>query len=84
MSDTHQEVAGKMDRTWADEQAEELSVKFPKWQVWYVPLFVGGHAWCARRHDNHKIVLNASTPDELAEMINQHVGVDRPVTSSEQ
>lgn len=70
-------LAGMGDnRTWADEQAEELSVKFPKWQVWYVPLFVGGHAWCARLHDNHKMVLNANSPDELAQMISQHEATD--------
>jgi hypothetical protein len=60
-------------------------VKFAKWQVWYVPHALdGGVTWCARLHDNHKIVLNANSPDELAEMINQHEGIDGSATSSEQ
>ena len=32
---------------------------------------VGHDGGCWRRHDNHKIVLKADSPDELAEMINR-------------
>lgn len=75
---------GTAMRTWADEQTEKLSEQYPAWQIWTVPKLNKTSVWCARRHDNHKIVLNADGPDELAEIISQHEGVDRPVTSSEQ
>ncbi len=52
-----------------NEQVDKLAAQFPLWQVWYVPLYVGGYAWCARRHDNHKVVINASSPEHLAEYI---------------
>jgi hypothetical protein len=43
----------------------------PRWQVWVVPRAVGGPVWCARRHDDHKKVINADSAEYLAEYIEQ-------------
>jgi hypothetical protein len=59
-------------QTWEAEQRGKLSEQYgEQWQIWTVQ-YPRGYVWCARRHDNHKIVLNADSPDELAEMISQH------------
>jgi hypothetical protein len=39
------------------------------WEIWIVPLTAGGETWCARRHDNHRKVLNAYAPEHLAEYL---------------
>jgi hypothetical protein len=36
---------------------------------WTVRRYVGGMVWCARRRVDHKLVLNASSAEDLAEMI---------------
>ncbi|HEV8278159.1 MAG TPA: hypothetical protein VGQ26_21015 [Streptosporangiaceae bacterium] len=46
-----------------------LEATWPGWQVWYVPRAVGGMIWCARRWDSTGRVLNADSPDELAEYL---------------
>jgi hypothetical protein len=39
-----------------------------RWQIWYVPLAVGGATWCARRHeDTVRDVIHADTPDHLSD-----------------
>jgi hypothetical protein len=47
----------------------ELEHEWPKWQVWVVQRVVGGPVWCARRWDNEQHVLNAGSPEELAEYL---------------
>lgn len=43
-----------------------LRERFPEWEIWLVPLAVGGFRWCARRHDNHREIRNADSPALLA------------------
>jgi hypothetical protein len=47
----------------------DLEADWPKWQIWFVPRAVGGTVWCARRWDGQGRVLNAGSPDELAEYL---------------
>jgi hypothetical protein len=49
----------------------KLEADWPGWQVWYVPRAVGGTIWCARRWDDESHVLNAGSPDELADMLEE-------------
>lgn len=53
----------------ADEIVAALERQFPLWQVWVVHRVVGGPVWCARRHDNHRQILNAHSPPELQEYL---------------
>jgi hypothetical protein len=48
------------------ESVAKLEADWPDWQIWAVPRVVGGTIWCARRRDDPRRVLNASSPDELA------------------
>ena len=41
-----------------------LERDWPGWQIWVVPRVYGGPVWCARRWDDERRVLNASSPDE--------------------
>ena len=52
-----------------DSIVAQLEADWPRWQVWTVRQYIGGTVWCARRHDDHKRVLNAGGPGELAEML---------------
>jgi hypothetical protein len=52
-----------------DAIVARLEATWPKWQIWYVPRAVGGMTWCARRWDDEKRVLNADSPDELADYL---------------
>ena len=47
----------------------QLEADWPGWHAWYVPRPVGGMTWCARRWDDEEHVLNAGSPDELAEYL---------------
>jgi hypothetical protein len=57
-----------------------LQADWPRWQVWIVHRVIGGPVWCARRHDDHKVVLNAGSAEELAEYLEDTVSepVDDP------
>ena len=43
--------------------------RWPDWEIWYVPRAIGGFIWCARLHSNHKVILNAGSPAELARQL---------------
>ena len=43
--------------------------EWPAWQVWCVQRVQGGPVWCARRRSGEAPVLNASSPEELAEAL---------------
>ena len=55
-----------------------LEAEWPLWEVWLVRQYIGGTAWCARRRDDHKVVLNAYSAAELAGMIEAAVTGDVP------
>ena len=61
-----------------DEAAARLEADWPDWQAWVVYRVIGAPVWCARRRDDHRTVLNASSPDELAAMIEAAVSGDVP------
>ena len=48
-----------------------LEADWPRWQIWTVSRAVGGTIWCARRWDNEKQVLNADSPEELVELLEE-------------
>ena len=58
-----------MDEHPTDQALAALRSDWPRWEIWYVPLAVGGMTWCARRHDNHRQILNAHSPAELQEYL---------------
>src|SRR5262245_33281062 len=53
----------------ADQAVAALRERWPEWQIWYVPRAIGGLLWCARLHSDHKMVINAESPDELEEQL---------------
>jgi hypothetical protein len=56
--------------TTADDALTALKARYcTRWEIWVVPLAAGDEAWCARRHDNHRKLLNAYAPGHLAEYI---------------
>ncbi len=42
-----------------------------QWEIWVVHRVYGGPVWCARRHDDHRHVLNADNAGHLAEYIEE-------------
>jgi hypothetical protein len=59
----------------AQEDLGELRAKYgDQWEIWVVYRVYGGPVWCARRHDDHRHVLNASSPMELEDDINEAEG----------
>ncbi len=54
-----------------DQTVAALEADWPNWQVWVVHRVVGGPVWCARRWDDEKRVLNAASPDELVEYLEE-------------
>ena len=51
-----------------------LERDWPRLAGLVVPRAVGGMIWCARRWDDEKRVLNADSPDELAELLEAEAG----------
>jgi hypothetical protein len=50
----------------------KLRAKFgQQWEIWVVHRVYGGPVWCARLHDNHRLVLNAADPVELEDDIEE-------------
>ncbi len=44
-----------------------LREEWPAWQFWIVHRVIGGPVWCTRRHDDHKVVLNADSAEHLGD-----------------
>jgi hypothetical protein len=49
-----------------DKIIAAMEREWPRWEIWVVHRVVGGDLWCARRRDDHRQLLHADTPDELA------------------
>lgn len=52
-----------------------LETRFPGWECWTVRTFDGmrnGVVWCARRRDDHRVVINEASEGELAAAIGSH------------
>lgn len=62
-----------MERHLTEEQTAVAALErdWPRWQVWVVGRVYGGPVWCARRWDDERCVLNAGSPGELAEMLEE-------------
>ncbi len=58
----------------ADDALGDLRAGWPEWEIWTVRCYVGGMVWCARRHDDHKVVLNAASPQHLAGYLEDEAG----------
>jgi hypothetical protein len=56
-----------------DDALAQLREDWPLWEVWIVYKVVDGPTWCARRHDDHKRVLNADSAEHLAEYLEDQV-----------
>ena len=54
-----------------DEKIAELERDWPHWQVWVVHRVIGGPVWCARRWDDERRVLNAGSPEELMQYLEE-------------
>jgi len=52
-----------------DEIIQRLERAWPAWQVWRVHRACDGPIWCARLWADEHVVLNASSPEELSELI---------------
>jgi hypothetical protein len=52
-----------------DAIVARLEADWPRWQIWVVPVYIGPDAWCARRRDDEKHVLNAVSPEDLVEQL---------------
>ena len=48
-----------------------LEADWRRWQIWTVRRAVGGTIWCARRWDDERQVLNADSPEELVELLEE-------------
>jgi hypothetical protein len=64
---TATEEAAMQNRT--DQVVAKLEADWPNWQIWVIHRAVGGITWCARRWDDEKQVLNADSPEHLAERL---------------
>jgi hypothetical protein len=64
---TATEEAAMQNRT--DQVVAKLEADWPNWQIWVIHKAVGGITWCARRWDDEKQVLNADSPEHLAERL---------------
>src|SRR5258707_11193264 len=56
-----------------DDTIAQLEHDWPSWFIWIVPRMVGYDVWCARRRDDPTLVLNADTPEHLAEVLEDQV-----------
>ena len=63
--------AGVAIRTWADERPALLTERWPDWDIWVVPVYMGPDTWCARVKGEPVARFNAGSPDELEFMIQE-------------
>jgi hypothetical protein len=52
---------------WADQQLASLRERYPEWDFWYVPSFMGSFdAWCAKPSGAMIATCRGHTPDGIA------------------
>jgi hypothetical protein len=56
-----------------DDVLARLQADWPNWEVWIVRRVIGGPVWCARRRDDHRLVLNADSAEHLAEYLEDEI-----------
>jgi hypothetical protein len=57
------------------QELDKLRAKYgDQWEIWVVYRVYGGPVYCARPHDNHRLVLNAADPIELEDDIREAEG----------
>jgi hypothetical protein len=54
-----------------DQAVAQLEREWGEWQIWVVHRYIGGPVYCARRWDGEGSVLNAVSPQDLAEQLAQ-------------
>ncbi len=63
-----------------DQHLAALKERFgARWEIWYVPRLYGGPTWCANpwaKKDDRRNVLNADSPEHLAEYIAEYRACD--------
>jgi hypothetical protein len=55
----------------ADAIVTAMEHDWPDYQIWVVHRYIGGPVWCARPWNGQGQTLNAASPDELADQIEQ-------------
>jgi hypothetical protein len=56
-----------------DDALAQLERDWPGWQCWVVIRYIGPPTWCARRRDDHKVVINSDSAEHLAEALEDEV-----------
>ena len=59
--------------SWADTQLAILKPRYPDWDIWIVPLYVGGTAWCAKPRGAPVATINSYSPEDLIHAIAEQV-----------
>lgn len=55
-----------------DECVRMLKESFPEYEIWTVPLAIGGYRWCGRLRSNHQVRSATDSPYWLAfEILNR-------------
>jgi hypothetical protein len=62
---------GMAIQTWAGVQLARLKARYPDWDIWHVPVFMGPDIWCARVKGEPVARFKAASPDELEFMIQE-------------
>lgn len=58
-------------QTWADRELALLRQRFPGWDVWVVPVYLGPDVWAARPKGEPVARFNAASPGELESLIRE-------------
>jgi hypothetical protein len=57
--------------SWEDNQLAILRPKYPEWDIWIVPCYIGPAVWCARPAGHLVATINTDSPEHLIEEIRQ-------------
>ena len=58
-------------QSWNDRQLETLRQRYPEWDLWVVPVFMGPDTWCAKPKGTEIATINTHFPEELVEAIGE-------------
>jgi len=59
-------------QSWADSTCTLLRQQYAgRWDIWYVPLYVGGATWCAKPAGAPVATINTDSPERLIEAMRE-------------
>jgi hypothetical protein len=58
--------------SWEQQHLALIRPKYPEWDIWIVPQYIGGTAWCAKPKSSEIATIKVYSPEHLITAIAEY------------